>query len=237
MSELLSSACSATLASLSLFWRRKGKRGQHVRIFKTPPFIDGQRDELGRKTLTRVLGYRLSEQNNSVWPNPKHWLRKLQQQLHPQAKYCNKYSDRHHVGPYPSVYNGYSNVCQWLSVNIYGQLTSNRLRETPFTSFPMSDAGYTDSMNLVRRSKMQIRALFLPTAFHDYHATVLSVAPGVWCRCVLFFFRPLAPLLSDKIWATQGAVSQWASSVICSARPHHHLLLPLHYKAFHPSTQ
>lgn len=140
------------VASVSLFWRRKGKRGQHFRTFKNPsieatdeqhvrfcvkyPFVSSQ------KWHARPIGYLLFEQNNSVWPNPKHWLRKLHQQAHRKRSFNNKHSDNHRVGPYPNVLTATLNVCQCLSVNIDGQLTSNRLRETPFTSFPMSDAGY-----------------------------------------------------------------------------------------------
>lgn len=52
------------------------------------------------------LGYMLFAQNTSIWPNPKHWLRKLHQQA--QAQFYNKYSDSHRVGPGPNVFNGYS---------------------------------------------------------------------------------------------------------------------------------
>lgn len=107
----------------------------------------------------------------------------------PQAQSNNKHGGGSPVvGPHPDGLHGYArwwgDACQRLPGRGDGGLTSKRLRETPFTSFPMSEGRLPTRRIRCRRREMQIRGLFLPSAPHDYHATVLAAAPRWRCRCI-----------------------------------------------------
>ena len=200
---------------------------------------DGQHDRFCGGTTPSCVpgswhaGPRLCRLNKtSDWPNPKHRLTAeaaSARRLHHTRSFAINTATVLTQARIRTIITAAwmrGNDCQ---VHIHGRknnktLTSNRLRETPFTSFPMSGRWRLPTQWIrCRRSEKQTRALYLPSPLHDYHATVLSVAPGLRRRW--FSSRDADFVIAHGLQEATGTsqpMSQW--SLFCSVRPH--LLLP-----------